>query len=51
MRLALVLTAIATIYLGVIPGRVQSSSEAGARDISPTATATGKVAQQVVPSK
>jgi NADH-quinone oxidoreductase subunit N len=46
MRLALVLAAIATIYLGVIPGRVRNSSEAGARDIS--SSATGKVAQQVI---
>jgi NADH-quinone oxidoreductase subunit N len=34
MRLALVLAAIATIYLGVIPGRVLNSSVAGARDLS-----------------
>ena len=33
MRLALVLAAIATIYLGVIPGRVLNSSVAGARDL------------------
>jgi NADH-quinone oxidoreductase subunit N len=49
MRLALVLAAIATIYLGVIPGRVRDSSIAGASDISPTAT--GKVAQQVTPAR
>src|SRR5262249_32219256 len=36
MRLALVLAAIATIYLGVIPGRVLSSSDAGARDLGST---------------
>jgi NADH-quinone oxidoreductase subunit N len=33
MRLALVLTAIATIYLGVVPGRVVNSSQAGAQDL------------------
>ncbi len=33
MRLALVLAAIATVYLGVIPGRVLNSSVAGARDL------------------
>ncbi len=49
IRLALVLAAIATIYLGVKPDRVLTSSEAGARDISPTAAASGKVAQQVTP--
>lgn len=48
MRLALVLAAIATIYLGVIPGRVLNSSEAGARDLN--STAAGKVAQQVKPA-
>ena len=41
MRLALVLAAIATIYLGVMPGRVLTYSEAGARDLVPTATAAG----------
>jgi NADH-quinone oxidoreductase subunit N len=46
MRLALVLAAIATIYLGVIPGHVRESSIAGASDISPNAT--GKVAQQII---
>jgi NADH-quinone oxidoreductase subunit N len=46
MRLALVLAAIATIYLGVIPGHVRESSIAGASDISPNTT--GKVAQQVI---
>jgi NADH-quinone oxidoreductase subunit N len=50
MRLALVLAAIATIYLGVIPGRVLNSSDAGARDLGST-PATGKVAQQVTPAK
>ncbi|HET9838647.1 MAG TPA: NADH-quinone oxidoreductase subunit N [Candidatus Angelobacter sp.] len=49
MRLALILAAIATIYLGVIPGKVLKSSDAGARDINPPAAATGKVAQQVTP--
>jgi NADH-quinone oxidoreductase subunit N len=33
MKLALVLAAIATIYLGVMPGRVLNYSEAGARDL------------------
>src|SRR5215813_9108914 len=33
MRLALVLAAIATIYLGVVPGRVIRSSQAGAHDL------------------
>jgi NADH-quinone oxidoreductase subunit N len=51
MRLALVLAVIATIYLGVIPGRVLDSSKAAALDVSPSATVTGKVAQQVVPAK
>ena len=41
MRLALVLAAIATIYLGVIPGKVQDLSIAGAHDLSPTGTAVG----------
>ena len=41
MRLALVLAAIATIYLGVMPGRVLKYSEAGARDLFPAAAATG----------
>ena len=34
MRLALVLAAIATIYLGVIPGRVLGSAERGAASLS-----------------
>src|ERR1051326_7574329 len=51
MRLALVLAVIATIYLGVIPGRVLDSSKAAALDVSPSATVTGKVARQVVPAK
>jgi NADH-quinone oxidoreductase subunit N len=41
MRLALVLAAIATIYLGVMPGRVLNLSEAGARDLLPAAAAGG----------
>jgi hypothetical protein len=41
MRLALVLAAIATIYLGVMPGRVLKYSEAGARDLYPAAAAAG----------
>ncbi|MGC2697272.1 MAG: NADH-quinone oxidoreductase subunit N [Candidatus Angelobacter sp.] len=43
MRLALVLAAIATIYLGVMPGRVTNTSEAGARDLEPIVN-TGNVA-------
>ena len=39
MKLALVLAAIATIYLGVMPGRVLTYSDAGARDLLPTAAA------------
>src|SRR5690349_12943674 len=35
MKLALVLAAIATIYLGVMPGRVLNYSEAGAHDLMP----------------
>ncbi len=34
MRLALVLTAIATIYLGVIPGKVVDSADRGAKNLS-----------------
>jgi len=41
MRLALVLAAFATIYLGVIPGRVLNYSEAGAHDLFPAALAAG----------
>src|SRR5580765_848997 len=40
-RLALVLAAIATIYLGVMPGRALHYSEAGARDLAPVAAAGG----------
>jgi NADH-quinone oxidoreductase subunit N len=46
MRLALVLAAIATIYLGVIPGRVFNSSVAGARDLSLKEN-PGKVVYQI----
>jgi NADH-quinone oxidoreductase subunit N len=49
MRLALVLAAIATIYLGVIPGRVLSSSEAGARDVGPRPS-TAKVVDRAAPA-
>jgi hypothetical protein len=42
MRLALVLAAIATIYLGVMPGRVLTYSAAGARDIFPAAATAGR---------
>jgi NADH-quinone oxidoreductase subunit N len=38
MRLALVLAAIATIYLGVMPGRVTDLSVSGAHDILSTST-------------
>jgi NADH-quinone oxidoreductase subunit N len=41
MRLALVLAAIATIYLGVMPGRVLDLSVAGARDLTPPTAAAG----------
>jgi NADH-quinone oxidoreductase subunit N len=42
MRLALVLAAIATIYLGVMPGRVTDLSLAGAHDLLPS-TSTSSV--------
>jgi NADH-quinone oxidoreductase subunit N len=35
MRLALLLAVIATIYLGVVPGRVMNSSQLGALDLAP----------------
>src|SRR5215471_16085078 len=38
MRLALVIAAIATIYLGVIPGRVVNSAIMGAASIAPAST-------------
>jgi NADH-quinone oxidoreductase subunit N len=41
MRLALVLAAIATIYLGVMPGRVLTYSEAGAHDLFPAVATAG----------
>jgi len=41
MKLALVLAAIATIYLGVMPGRVLNYSEAGAHDLLPGTAAAG----------
>ncbi len=46
MRLALVLAAIATIYLGVVPGRVLNSSQLGARDLAPKEN-PGKVVYQI----
>jgi NADH-quinone oxidoreductase subunit N len=46
MRLALVLAAIATIYLGVAPGRVLDSSQAGASNIG-SGSNNGRVAQQL----
>jgi NADH-quinone oxidoreductase subunit N len=49
MRLALVLAAAATIYLGVMPNRVQRSSEAGARDLGPQAK-TGKIVYRIAPA-
>ncbi len=48
MRLALVLAAIATIYLGVMPGRVQTLSEAGARELGAPAQ-TGRMVHQIAP--
>jgi NADH-quinone oxidoreductase subunit N len=49
MRLALVLAAIATIYLGVMPGRVNDLSTAGARDLALPATAVGSATSSTVP--
>jgi NADH-quinone oxidoreductase subunit N len=46
MKLALVLAAIATIYLGVIPGRAVNSSQLGARDLGPKEN-PGKVVYQI----
>jgi NADH-quinone oxidoreductase subunit N len=53
MRLALVLAAIATIYLGVMPGRVLNYSEAGAHDLFPTAAGSASFASPttVTPAK
>ena len=42
-RLALVLAALATIYLGVIPDRALNLSVAGARDLTPSTAAVGTV--------
>ncbi len=44
MRLALVLSVIATIYLGVMPGRTLNYSEAGAHDLGST-TMNGSLPQ------
>ncbi|HEX4603189.1 MAG TPA: NADH-quinone oxidoreductase subunit N [Candidatus Angelobacter sp.] len=49
-RLALVLAALATIYLGVMPGRVQDLSVAGAHDLTPATTAVGAVSATAPPS-
>jgi NADH-quinone oxidoreductase subunit N len=48
MRLALVLAAIATIYLGVVPGRALNYSEAGARNLS--IKKTGKIVYRIAPA-
>src|SRR6476661_8639166 len=44
MKLALVLAAVATIYLGVVPGRVLDSADRGAKNLLPTAAAAGSAA-------
>jgi hypothetical protein len=50
MRLALVLAAIATIYLGVMPGKVLDLSLAGARElIPPTAAVSATTSSQRMP--
>jgi NADH-quinone oxidoreductase subunit N len=51
MRLALVLAAIATIYLGVMPGRVLNYSEAGARDLFPAAAGSASFPGSTTPAK
>ena len=48
MRLALVLAAVATIYLGVAPGRVLDFSIAGAADLGSIATKETKKAKGVL---
>ncbi len=45
MKLALLLTAIATIYLGVIPGKVIDYATLGALDLKPKVQAAGRPAQ------
>ncbi|HEU4416116.1 MAG TPA: NADH-quinone oxidoreductase subunit N [Candidatus Angelobacter sp.] len=50
MRLALVLAAIATIYLGVIPHRVANSSEAGARDLEPIVNSAPTAVTVTIPA-
>jgi NADH-quinone oxidoreductase subunit N len=47
-KLALVLAAIATIYLGVMPGRALNLSVAGARDLAPP-TAVGAATSATAP--
>jgi len=47
MKLALLLTAIATIYLGVIPGKVIDYATLGALDLKPKVQAAGKFAIRV----
>jgi NADH-quinone oxidoreductase subunit N len=50
MKLALVLAAIATIYLGVMPGRITDLSLAGAKDLTRIAvTAGGEVSPATIP--
>jgi NADH-quinone oxidoreductase subunit N len=50
MKLALVLAAIATIYLGVMPGRITDLSLAGAKDLMPAAvTAVGSSSPATIP--
>ncbi|HWF03299.1 MAG TPA: NADH-quinone oxidoreductase subunit N, partial [Candidatus Angelobacter sp.] len=50
MKLALVLAAIATIYLGVMPGRITDLSLAGAKDLAPVAvTAVGESSPATIP--
>jgi hypothetical protein len=41
MRLALIIAAIATIYLGVIPGRTVDYATLGAADLHPKVQAKG----------
>jgi hypothetical protein len=43
MRLALVIAAVATIWLGVVPGRVLNHASLAAVDLQPKSRAAGKV--------
>jgi len=45
MKVALLLTAVATIYLGVIPGKVIDYATLGALDLKPKAQAAAKASQ------